>query len=208
MPTFTLPTPSIRRLAALALLIVVALVVGLSHRGAGAQQAPLRVAPVQVAAAPRAAAAGASRLVVDVEGVVRRPGLVRLRSGARVADAIRRAGGFGRKADRAAVNLAATVADGQQVLVPRAAPTGAGAGGGATTAGGANGGAGAVAGPISLSSATPEQLDTLPGIGPVTAQKIIAFREQHGPFRAVDDLDAIPGIGPARLAELKGLVTP
>src|SRR5206468_13015391 len=132
----------------------------------------------------------------------RRPGLVRLRSGARVADAVARAGGFARKADRAGVNLAAPVTDGQQVLVPRAGappPGGAAAGSGA---------GGAPSGPISLSSATAEQLDTLPGIGPVTAQKIIAFREQHGPFRSVDGLDAIPGIGPARLAELQGLVVP
>jgi competence protein ComEA len=99
------------------------------------------------------------------------------------------------------VNLAAPVADGQQVLVPRAgAPPPAG--------GAAAGSAGSAGGPISLSSASAEQLDTLPGIGPVTAQKIVAFREQHGPFHSVDDLDAIPGIGPARLAELQGLVTP
>jgi len=109
------------------------------------------------------------------------------------------AGGF-RRADRSAVNLAAPVADGQQVLVPRA--------GAPPPAGAAAGAAGAAGGPISLSSASAEQLDTLPGIGPVTAQKIVAFREQHGPFRSVDDLDAIPGIGPARLAELQGLVTP
>jgi competence protein ComEA len=160
---------------------------------------------VRVAAAPRRAAAAASLLVVDVEGAVRRPGLVRLRSGSRVADAVARAGGFGRKADRAAVNLAATVADGQQVLVPLAGAPGTGAG---AAAGGTGGAAGAATGPISLSSATAEQLDTLPGIGPVTAQKIVAFREQHGPFHAVDELDAIPGIGPARLAELQGLVAP
>jgi competence protein ComEA len=203
VPTFTLPAPSVRRLAALALLIAVALVLGLRHVGGRAQQAGLRVAPVRVAAAPRRAAAAASLLVVDVEGAVRRPGLVRLRSGARVADAVARAGGFGRKADRSGVNLAATLADGQQVLVPRVGAAGAGAGAGA-----AGGAASATSGPISLSSATAEQLDTLPGIGPVTAQKIVAFREQHGPFHAVDELDAIPGIGPARLAELQGLVTP
>jgi competence protein ComEA len=191
---------------ALVALVGVALVVGLRHAGAGAKEPALRVAPLRVSAASRRVAAGAPLLVVDVEGAVRRPGLVRLRSGARVADAVARAGGFGRKADRAAVNLAATVADGQQVLVPRAGAAGANAGGGAGGAAGA--GAGGGAGPISLSSATAEQLDTLPGIGPVTAQKIVSFREQHGPFHAVDELDAIPGIGPARLAELQGLVTP
>jgi competence protein ComEA len=157
------------------------------------------VAPVRVKA-PLRNAASAPLLVVDVEGAVRRPGLMRLRSGSRVADAVARAGGFGRKADRSAVNLAAPVADGQQVLVPRA--------GAPPPAGGASAGSAGVGGPVSLSSATAEQLDTLPGIGPVTAQKIVAFREQHGAFHSVDDLDAIPGIGPARLAELQGLVTP
>jgi competence protein ComEA len=132
---------------------------------------------------------------------VRRPGLVHLRTGARVADAVSRAGGFVRKADRAGVNLAAPLADGQQVLVPRAGAVP----GGATATGS---GAAAPSGPVSLSTATAEQLDTLPGIGPVTAQKIVAFREQHGPFHSVEGLDAIPGIGPARLAELQGLVVP
>jgi competence protein ComEA len=81
-------------------------------------------------------------------------------------------------------------------------PTRGAAGGGGGAAGGA------AAGPISLSAGTAEQLDTLPGIGPVTAQKIVAYREQHGPFTSVAGLDAIPGIGPARLDELKGLVVP
>ena len=198
MPTLTLPL-SARRLAALVALAAAALVVGLRHVGAHTRP-PLVVAPVRAKASAPPGASSRPLLVVDVEGAVRRPGLVRVRSGARVADAVSLAGGF-RRADRSAVNLAAPVADGQQVLVPRAgAPPPAGAAAGA--------GPGAAGGPVSLSSATAEQLDTLPGIGPVTAQKIIAFREQHGPFHSVDDLDAIPGIGPARLAELQGLVTP
>jgi competence protein ComEA len=86
------------------------------------------------------------------------------------------------------------------VVVPRA-----GAAVGAPTA--ASGSASA-AGPVSLSSATAEQLDTLPGVGPVTAQKIVDYRSQHGAFHSVDELDAIPGIGPARLADLRGLVVP
>jgi competence protein ComEA len=193
----------VRRAAALVVLAAVGVVLGVRHFGAGRQPVALQVAPVRLPkAAPSASAvaagAAAKLAVVDVEGAVRRPGLVRLSPGARVADAVARAGGFARKADRTGVNLAATVADGQQVLVPLR-----GAGGG-TAAGGT---AGATA-PISLSSATAEQLDTLPGVGPVTAQKIVAYREQHGPFHSVDDLDAIPGIGPARLADLRGLVTP
>jgi competence protein ComEA len=140
-------------------------------------------------------------LVVDVAGAVRHPGLVRLARGSRVADAIARAGGLTRTAERSAVNLAALVADGQQVLVlSRGSP------GAAAPAGGSAGPA--ASGPVSLSSASAEQLDALPGVGPVTAQKIIAYRQQHGPFASVEGLDAIPGIGPARIADLQGLVVP
>jgi competence protein ComEA len=123
---------------------------------------------------------------------------VRLASGARVADAVARAGGTTRRADRSGVNFAAPVSDGQQVLVPvRGA-----------TPGSAAPAVGATAGPLSLSTATAEQLDALPGVGPVTAQKILAYRSQHGAFHDVAELDAIPGIGPARLADLNGLVVP
>jgi competence protein ComEA len=187
-----------RRLIALGLLVVVVLVVAWRHASAsGSAAAPLRVAPV----VPRAGGTGAPaaaerRLVVDVVGAVRRPGLVHLATGARVADAIGEAGGLAHGAQRAGVNFAAPVADGQQVLVPaRGAP-------------GAAGPTGAAAGPVSLSSATPEELDTLPGIGPVTAEKIVAYRQQHGAFRSVEELDAIPGIGTARITELEGLVVP
>lgn len=141
-------------------------------------------------AAPRA------RIVVDVVGAVRRAGLYRLPEGARVADAVRRAGGPTRRADIALVNLAAPLADGQQVVVPRRPPPGAAQ---SATAAGAK---------VSLAAATLEELDTLPGVGPVTAQKILDWRQGHGPFRSVDDLDAIPGIGPARLEQLRDLVTP
>jgi competence protein ComEA len=190
---------STRRLAAVALFAAVALVVGLRHVGGhGGAAPPLVVAPVRPKAAAAASAAPAT-VVVDVEGAVRRPGLVRLPNASRVADAVARAGGMTAKASRAGVNLAAPVSDGQQVLVP-----GAGAAGAAASAAGS----GASAGPVSLSSATAEQLDTLPGIGPVTAQKIVDYRTQHGAFRSVAELDAIPGIGPARIAELQGLVTP
>ena len=128
---------------------------------------------------------------------MRRPGLVRLAKGSRVSDAIAHAGGLTPRADRDAVNLAAPVSDGQQVLVPARGAAGAGGGSG-----------GAASGPVSLSAATAAQLDTLPGIGPVTAQKIVDYRTQHGSFTSVDGLDAIPGIGPARISELQGLVVP
>jgi len=137
-------------------------------------------------------------LIVDVVGAVRRPGLVRLPEGSRVADAIAHAGGLRRGAERAGVNFAAPVSDGQQVVVPQR---------GAVVAAGA-GVASASAGPVSLSSATAEQLDALPGVGPVTAEKIVTYRQQHGAFRSVDELDAISGIGPSRIADLRGLVVP
>jgi competence protein ComEA len=142
------------------------------------------------------------RLVIHVVGAVRRPGLYRLADGARIADALRRAGGATRRADLSLVNLAAPVSDGSQVVVPKRAPP---VSGGAAADGGSPA---AAAGPIHLNTATVEQLDELPGVGPVTAQKIVDYREQHGAFSAVDDLDAIPGIGPARLEQLRGLVAP
>jgi competence protein ComEA len=192
---------STRRLAAVGLLVLALVALGVKHLHSRAHRvalpvAPIRISPASSSARPRAA----SGLVVDVEGAVLRPGLVRLPSGSRVADAVARAGGPTRRADRSGVNLAAPVSDGQQVVVPRAGATG---GGVPTAAGGA-----ASSGPVSLSSATAEQLDTLPGVGPVTAQKIVDYRTQHGAFHSVDELDAIPGIGPARLADLRGLVVP
>ena len=149
--------------------------------------------------ATREAAAPVARsLVVDVVGAVRRPGLYRLGHGARVADAVTRAGGVTAKAQIDAVNLAAPVADGEQIVVPRRGATAASAAGAAP----------GTSGPVHLSTATAEQLDALPGIGPVTAQKILAYRQQHGAFGSVEELDAVPGIGPARLEQLKGLVAP
>lgn len=148
-------------------------------------------------------AAAPARLVVHVVGAVRRPGLYRLLHGARIADAVRRAGGATRQADLSLVNLAAQVSDGAQVVVPRrvavAAAPGAGTEGGAASPGGQV---------LHLNTATIAQLDELPGVGPVTAQKIVDYREQHGAFSSVDDLDAIPGIGPARLEQLRELVAP
>ncbi len=191
-----------RRLVAVALVGVVALVLAWRHLGGHAAAAPpLAVAPIAPRPTARRAASAGRPLVVDVAGEVQRPGLYRLEQGARVADAIARAGGLTRRAERTAVNLAAPLADGEQVLVAaRGSPVGA-------AAGGASPGTPA-AGPVSLSSATAEQLDTLPGVGPVTAQKIVTYRQEHGPFTSVDGLDAIPGIGPAKLADLRPLVVP
>ncbi len=153
--------------------------------------------------------------VVHVVGAVRRPGVYRLRLGQRVEDAIRRAGGAEGDTDLQAINLAAKIADGQQVVVPRRGGA-AGAGGGVATGGGAAGGGvaggGGAAGaapsaPINLNSATAEQLDTLDGVGPATAQKILEYRTQHGGFASVDDLAQVSGIGPKKLEALKAQVT-
>jgi competence protein ComEA len=155
--------------------------------------------PIRVAAQSPASSVATSRLFVHVVGAVRRPGLYRLDEGSRVADALARAGGATRRAQLELVNLAAPLADGQQVVVPRRGSVGSaasGAGGSAPT------------GPVHLGTATLEQLDALPGVGPVTAQKILDYRQQHGSFRSVEELDAVPGIGPARLEQLRGLVTP
>ncbi|MBA3427726.1 MAG: helix-hairpin-helix domain-containing protein [Actinobacteria bacterium] len=184
--------------AAVALLALLA-VAGRTLAGAGAS------APVaQTGLVPEPAGA-APRIVVHVTGAVARPGLYRLKEGSRVADAVARAGGATGKADTAAVNLAAPLADGIQVLMPSRVAGGAGA---AAAAGGSGAGGAGSGVPISLSSATIAELDTLPGVGPVTAQKIVDHRAAHGAFSSVDDLDAIPGIGPARLGQLRGLVTP
>ena len=142
-----------------------------------------------------------SRVVVDVVGAVRRPGLYRLAQGSRVADALTRAGGATAKADLAQVNLAAPLADGEQVVVPRR-------GAGVAAAGAGSGSASGPAAPVQLSTATLEQLDSLPGVGPVTAQKILDYREKHGAFQSVDELDAVPWIGPKRLEQLHELVVP
>jgi competence protein ComEA len=184
-----------RRALAVTLVLAGLLVLGvprLVHRGAPrADTPPLRVA--------RPAHPAVRLLVVDVAGAVRRPGLHRLPTGTRVAAAVAAAGGATARADLAAVNLAAPLADGEQILVPTRGVAGA--------VPGAAAGAGANA-PVDLNSATPEQLDALPGIGPSTAAKIVAYRQEHGAFHSLAELDGVPGIGEGRLAELKGLVVP
>jgi competence protein ComEA len=184
-----------RRLLAVALAGVVLLV--LATRAFPRSEHAAVPPPVRLA---RAAAPAKAKLVyVDVVGAVRRPGLYRVPTGARVADAVARAGGVTRKAELALVNLAALVADGEQVVVPLRGAAAVGASGGVASA---------PSGPVHLNSATIEQLDALPGVGPVTAQKIVDFRTQHGGFGSVDELDAVPGIGPARLSDLRPLVAP
>jgi competence protein ComEA len=153
-----------------------------------------------------AAPARDARSVIHVVGAVRRAGVYRLAAGARVQDAITRAGGATGAADLQAINLAAKVADGQQVVVPRRAARAAGTAGAAAPATG-SAGATSPSAPLSLNSATAEQLDTLDGVGPATAQKILEFRTAHGGFSSVDDLAQIPGIGPKKLESLRAQVT-
>jgi competence protein ComEA len=146
--------------------------------------------------------AGGSDVVVDVTGAVREPGVYRLPAGSRVDDAVKRAGGETGKAELDSVNLAARLADGQQVVVPERV-----SGGGAV---GAPSGAAAAEeeGPISLGTATAADLDTIDGIGPVTAEDIIQFREEHGGLSSVDQLDQISGIGPATMESLRERLQP
>jgi competence protein ComEA len=189
-------------LVGVCLALAALVLVGQRLAHAGAASAPETVAtPLE----PVAAAPARAILVVDVVGEVRRPGLYRLRDGARIADAVRRAGGALRGADLAALNLAAPLVDGIQVVVPAQAQETAGPSSGT---GGAGTSAGAAGPLVSLSSATVEDLDQLPGVGPVTAQRIVDYRTEHGPFASVDDLDAVPGIGPTRIEQLRDLVTP
>ena len=139
-------------------------------------------------------------LIVHVTGAVRKPGVYQLPDGARIIDAIGKAGGVTPKADAVTVNLAALLVDGEQVLVPEAYAPGAGA---APTGDGP-----AVSGLVHLNSADVAALDALPGVGPATAQRIVDWREQNGGFRTVDDLEQVPGIGPAKLDALRDLVAP
>jgi len=173
--------------------------------------APVARQPATTAPAPgvRLERADGGLVVVHVAGAVRRPGLYRLPAGARVDDALRRAGGPARRADLTAVNLAAKLEDGRQILVPRLPPpvAGGGAGGGSAAASGGQGQAGPPAAPINLNTATLEQLDTLDGVGPGIATRILDYRQQHGGFRRVEELAEVPGIGAKRLATLTPLVT-
>jgi competence protein ComEA len=138
-------------------------------------------------------------VVVDVTGAVERPGVYRLPAGARVTDAVQRAGGANGGALLEAINLAARLADGQQVVVPTRGPAGAPLAAVGTTS---------EEGPISLGTATVEQLDTIDGIGPVTAQDIIDFRDQHGGLSSIDQLDQVSGIGPATMESLRARLQP
>lgn len=193
--------PSVSRSRAVAYLLVVLVVLALGGRflvkavaraGDPAQEPAFALDATSVVEEP------APAVVVHVVGAVRSPGLYQLPEGSRIDDAIRKAGGARTRADLSLVNLAAPVADGQQILVPSRLGSGAAPGPAAAPP--------VSSGPVNLNTATLEQLDELPGVGPVTAGKILAYREEHGAFQSIDELDAVPGIGPARLEELRQLV--
>jgi len=197
--------PQISRARALAYAIAILVVLVFGGRfalgaGGGRSSAPLGPAAADRSRLEKTTEPTARVLMVHVVGAVREPGLYRLREGSRVADAVERAGGARPKAALELINLAAPVADGQQVLVPRRgeAASGVDAAPGSTEP--------SLAQRVHLNSATIEDLDTLPGVGPVTAQKILDYRTEHGAFQSVDELDAVSGIGPATLAELKPLI--
>ena len=187
-----------RRLAAwaVAALALVALSAWyLTHSRTTADAAP---PPVPTIAVEGESESG-GKLTVDVAGEVKEPGVYLLASGARVEDALERAGGPSRKADLSQINRAAKLEDGRQVLVPpkpsRSAVAAAAAPGDSVPA--------TPEQPINLNTATLEQLDTLDGVGPSTAQKILDYRTEHGGFTSIDELDQISGIGEKRLAALR-----
>jgi competence protein ComEA len=167
--------------------------------------------------APGTTTTTARRIYVQVLGAVRRPGVYALPLGSRVFEAVKAAGGTDERADDQAVPLAALVVDGGRIVVPERGQTGAsspvttspsgGDGARGSTPGATTEGA-TTTSPLSLSTATVEELDRLPGIGPALAQRIVAFRESRGGFTSVDQLDEVSGVGPATLARLRDLVTP
>lgn len=191
-----MPELSRSQLLVYAVIAIAVIVIGARWIRSGGQASGAG-AELSFAADSAREADGSGDVVVHVAGAVDRPGVYRLPAGSRVTDAVRRAGGFARGANRDAINLAARLSDGQQVVVP-----------GPGTAAAADSAAGGQTGPISLGSATAEQLDQVEGIGPVTAQKIIEFRDQHGGLSSIDQLDEVDGIGPATMDTLRSALQP
>jgi competence protein ComEA len=198
-----------------AVLVVLFLLRSLSASGGGAAASSV---PLDGASAPHTAdrPRSAARVWVHVAGAVKRPGLYRIDADARGGAAVDAAGGLTRRADLRSINLAATVRDGQQIIVPArgevaAAPPAQGAVGNGTgpadsPRAGSGGGAGGAR--LSLGSATAEQLDTLDGIGPTLAQRIVQWRDTHGGFQSVEQLREVEGIGDKRFQSLRAAVTP
>jgi competence protein ComEA len=209
----------VRAAVALALVGAIAALLGAVYlwqaRPHGTTLPPVTASRVATAAP----SATGPEVVVDVQGVVRRPGVVRLPAGSRVIDAVRAAGGAAPGAATASLNLARILTDGEQVVVtklgavpmPGPGQAAQGLGGGAGGAGGGVAAGGGAAAPapmvlLDLNSASLDQLDGLPGVGPVLAQRILDWRTEHGRFTSVDELREVNGIGERRFADLKGRV--
>jgi competence protein ComEA len=204
MPSTPRPQLAIYAALAVAVLLIGARFLRASEGSPGAT-APLSSPAASLAAegTPDGAAAvpgaGAARLVVDVKGAVRRPGVYRLPAGARTYDAVRRAGGMTGRADRIGVNLAARVVDGGEVVVPERGSRAVGPAGADATPGAADPSAPLA---LDLNTATAQELEQLDGVGPATAAKIVAYREQNGGIASIDELDEVSGIGEAKLAAI------
>ncbi|MFF6985909.1 helix-hairpin-helix domain-containing protein [Streptomyces sp. NPDC010273] len=182
---------------------------GESEHGAAGKGAGARASSVGARGAASAAGAAGAEIVVDVGGKVREPGVHRLPAGSRVTDALRAAGGVRPGTNTEGLNRARFLVDGEQIVVGGPAPAAVPGAGGANTAGVAGSVAGAApTAPVSLNTGTADQLNTLPGVGPVLAQHIIDYRTQHGGFRSVDELRQVNGIGDRRFADLRDLVQP
>jgi competence protein ComEA len=207
---------------AVAAFVVVLLAMRMLHRDASGGQPGPKLSLEQTGRAgtgsnsPPSGTAGGrdtSVLVVDVAGEVRRPGVYRVPAGSRADLAVQRAGGVTRRGESTAVNLAMPLHDGQQIVVPRRGAAGSGGAGTGAAASGVAGAGGSAPGgmpaqPVSLSTATAAQLDTLDGIGPTLAARIIQYRDAHGGFRSVDELRQVDGIGDKRFAALRKAVQP
>jgi competence protein ComEA len=179
--------------------VVIALVALVAAAVAGVSAWRARPTPQPLAApVPEQSQAAAPQLVVAVAGKVRRPGVVRLPPGSRVMDAVTAAGGVLPGTDLALLNLARKVVDGEQVVVGVAS---------VAPAPGVPGAPGAPGALLDLNTATVEQLDALPGVGPVLAQRLVEYRTANGGFRSVDQLREVDGIGESRFQRLKALVT-
>ena len=191
-----------RQLYAYVALGVVVLALGVRYvvlPRAGAEPDGSRLALAPLSASPSAAPSAAPDVTVYVCGAVRSPGVVRLPAGARVCDAIELAGGATAAAELAAVNLAAKVIDGQQIVVPErgAAPAAATGDASSSTAGGL----------VNINTASVDELQELQGVGPATAQAIADYRTEHGPFTAIEGIMDVPGIGDAKFAAIKDSIT-
>jgi competence protein ComEA len=193
---------------ALVALAVTGTVLVVLRMGGDSEPVPLRASTAStgsdVPSTPSASTTGVAaggKVTVDVAGKVRRPGVATLPAGSRVVDALRKAGGARAGVDLSSLNLARVLVDGEQILVGRAAPAGGIAASASTAA------PDPVGSLVNLNTASAEQLDTLPGVGPVTAQKILEWRSAHGAFSAVDELLEVDGIGEKTLADLAPHVT-